>query len=431
MPQRAEYINPHQPNHTAPHLTTPHHTTTPHHSTPLRTKHTYKMSIELASARLKSGANYLSQCQGVRPHVVALASPTGVSILRCGVEGLPAEEVVHLETTSEKGAVAALALCPVSPEMLATALSTAQSVLLWTTQPPDSPTCVSLDVGRGCRQLLWHPMRRVLAVLMPKKICLFECGGRAGSLNGPVLAPVTTVLQPEELTRGSLRCCSWVGEGGDTLAVAGDAGVFIVRWQLPGAWQRYTKIHLPFQSRHTCAVASSFDVLLMTISQPLTFEVAPAGGAVITEAAVVDHHGCGGTAAHLLDNDGPALPLDLRGRIGGATAPVNVLDLSAGTKGRSSSPLSNYLSLSTRPTHSPSSLALTTHPHQSCACPPSPPLAFPRLPLPACTVCTTHLRMPLRPLFYHRARTPPSACFPSRKYLALPPRTTHPPRACT
>ena len=229
---------------------------------------------ELASSKLKTaGANYLSHSLNEQAGLIALASPTGVSVLRCGPpSGLPQKEVTHVETSSAKGVISALALCPVAPELLATALSTEQVVRLWNLPSvdgaPTAATAVTLDIGRGaCRQLVWHPMRRVLAVVTPTCVVLFDCSKHAAQAS----APTPIFLELPEGHRSSLRGACWGGDAsGGTLAAASESELFVFRWAVPGAWARSALVRLPFSGRQAGAIAPCGDALLVSLSRPIT-----------------------------------------------------------------------------------------------------------------------------------------------------------------
>ncbi|KAL1526626.1 hypothetical protein AB1Y20_015330 [Prymnesium parvum] len=275
----------------------------------------------LAPARLRGGTNYLSQSVRAQSSTIALASPTGVSVLRLAPSGLPHQQITHVEAHSADDPLTALALCPGAPELLATAHLTEQFVRVWTLSFSAAPsTFLRLDVSKAvCRQLVWHPTRRVLAAVTPARVMLLDCSKLVASPDAPPPLPV-----PLPGAQGrSLRTACWSGDcAGGTLAAASEEEVFVFRWPAPGTWSRFATLRIPLAGRRACAIAASADVLLLSLAPPIVIGTSSASAPPLPLVTP--------RAAELLPLAPPpeeaaasaAPPLDLRGRLGAAAAPA-------------------------------------------------------------------------------------------------------------
>ena len=172
----------------------------------------------MEACSVKAGINYLGQA--LHPHAVALPAPHGVSVARRSA-GVPPQEIISKLEISGGQAVmlSAIAWCPAAPELLALAIDLERTVQLWRLQgellsgskvhhaptrgrartlrpaltltPTLTPTLTltpaptltlpltatphqigEMALPGACRQLAWHPARRLLAVATPDSVRL-------------------------------------------------------------------------------------------------------------------------------------------------------------------------------------------------------------------------------------------------------------------
>jgi hypothetical protein len=136
--------------------------------------------MEVGEATLKSGTNYLSQALRERSQactLLALPSECGAAIVRCTQTGIAVEACVEAHTKEGKAAASILAVAwsPPAAELLALAYADNQDVQVWRLSSAGNGSTLALAVPLPgvCRQLSWHPYRRLLAaaVHLHRRIC--------------------------------------------------------------------------------------------------------------------------------------------------------------------------------------------------------------------------------------------------------------------
>ena len=210
---------------------------------------------EVGEVGLRAGANYLAQATRVRPDSVALPAARGVSIWRQKGTTPEPDGVVELDT--EVSTILALAWCPTDPELLALAPGAADVQLLKLRADRTTAAEATLALnGAPCRQLTWHPHRRVLAVALPDKLVLAEMGRPSSRTPSAQAALTTHELKPPGKTAGAISSCAW-GVSGGVLAAACEREVVLFHWALRGAaWERHTCLRHPVPTRRLCVLSS-------------------------------------------------------------------------------------------------------------------------------------------------------------------------------
>ena len=197
-------------------------------------------------ARLKVGTNYLSQA--LHSTAVALPAPYGVGLAGRSL-GVPPQEIVSkLEVSGGADVmISAIAWCPAAPELVALAVDAERAVQLWKVQGDAlaGSRIGEMPLPGACRQLAWHPSRRLLAVATPDTMSLLELAAPGRS------QPKLRKLMPSETL--VVRCCAWSGAG-DTLAVGCEGEVRLVCWPVVGMWDHHTCLVLPLSAYRLCAL---------------------------------------------------------------------------------------------------------------------------------------------------------------------------------
>ena len=330
-----------------------------------------KVTMELSSTSLRAGVNYLSQSTNPRSSsTLAVPSPGGAALVRPA--DCSAEEVVSCVVDGESNdadaapsassvTILAVARSPAAPELLAIAQSAEDSVQVWSAAPSSKATLVSKHEGLGgtCRQLCWHPHRRLLTVATPRQMLLIELP------RGPASTSQCHTLPLPAQSTGALSSCCW-GLSGGVLAAACESEVVLYRWPLLGAdWSAFTVVRYPISARRLCTLQpwSPCSPVDMSCSDGgdggdddddgdgdgiFDDEFALGLGVPITTGDAADMsmrstgapRKGGGTGTSMADGDGDggsSQVLDLRGRLGGgiaagasesAASPLGVLDLS-------------------------------------------------------------------------------------------------------
>ena len=278
------------------------------------------LSVDLPECRLRTAAsNYLFQALQRETRRLALPAPNGVSLQRCGPDGLPAEETSFAEVAPGKAVVGTLALCPAAPELLAVSHMSAHEVHVHALGRGAAATAplATLALGGAARHLAWHPTRRVLAVVTPNRTLLFEVGAHGAS--------DAIVMSPLGEHAGAIRTCCWSG-GGSALAVATESELHLYSWAVPGAWKRSVSRRLALPARRLCAVVSVDD---HTFALALALPIAVTAAATAAAATPLLTAAAPRTAREHAEHAAAASDvIDLRGVVG-TDAPVrSVLDLS-------------------------------------------------------------------------------------------------------
>ena len=311
---------------------------------------------ELGNVGLRAGANYLVQSQSPRSVSLAVPAPCGAVLVRT-TDG--AIEVSAEACKGDSTTVLCLARSPAAPEWLALATSspTGGCVQVWKlpnrTDVMAATATLShtleLEQSHTCRQLSWHPHRRVLAAALPDKAHVFELGGPAAR-DGPVRHELARPEKPS----GAMSACCW-GESGGVLACLCEGEVLLYTWGLLGAsWAHHSCSRHRVADRRLCAIlplvrsapllmtnppinddddddddaAEEADMFVIGMGTPIATasaaDISSADGATRTLTGA----SAGGGGAESANDSGV---MDLRGRIGGG-APMgrsNLLDLSA------------------------------------------------------------------------------------------------------
>jgi len=285
------------------------------------------------AARLKLGTNYLSQA--LHSTAVALPAPYGVGIAGRS-PGVPPQEIVSkLEVNGGADVtMSAVAWCPAAPELLALAVDAERAVQLWKVQGDAlAGSCIGeMPLPGPCRQLAWHPSRRLLAVVTPDSVSLLELA--APGRSQPKLRP----LMPSETL--AVRCCAWSGAG-DALAVGCEGEVRLFCWPVVGMWDHHTCLVLPLPAHRLCALEHGGADASASIVLGVAPKISVAGGAggalglemreITTSAPTPAVVACvSGAAATVAAAPAAAEVLDLRGKMasGGADPLRHLLDLS-------------------------------------------------------------------------------------------------------
>ena len=318
---------------------------------------------DLGSLSIRAGANYLSQSQVARNPSLAVPAVCGAAVVRPTDGGTE----ISVEAVEAEGAVTVLCLArsPAAPELFALAMASTSggSVQVW--QLPSRTSAATATATRlhklevkqaqACRQLAWHPHRRVLVALLPESTRLFELGGPAAREG-----PVSHELARPETCAGAMMACCW-GESGSVLACLSEGDVLLYSWGLLGAsWAHHTCARHPVPNRRLCAI------LPLSSSPPMLPTSAPSAadeeeeedddevvadvfalgmGMPIATASAAEISSVEGSTRTLVAGDDPsgasrsAAPadevdevMDLRGRLGGGvgmSGRAGLLDLSA------------------------------------------------------------------------------------------------------
>ena len=301
--------------------------------------------MELGAGRLRAGGNYLTQAQLPRGGSLAVPAACGAALVH------PADGVAQMtiEACTEGATVLCLARSPAAPELLALAFASATGggdAQVWqlparTAASASAKLVCSLEMSCFCRQLAWHPHRRVLAAALPERPLLFEVGGPAAR-DGPVRHD----LAPPETSAGAVVTCCW-GESGTVLACLCEAEVVLYTWDLLGAsWSHHKSTRHRVPNRRLCAIIPMIRQGTHVSPQQLDDEdddddeVLPDAfilgmGVPIVTAAAADISAVNGATRSVPQpteptSTGAEAVVDLRGRIGGSGVSVrsNVLDLS-------------------------------------------------------------------------------------------------------
>ena len=207
---------------------------------------------EVGEASLRSGANYLSQATHVDGGV-SIGLPTANGCKLVSVRATVETPRAVLEATAADGTVTVLALARsvAAPEYLAMAysISSAASVVqLWRVAERNTTLEASQEEAGSCRQLVWHPYRRLLAIAFPDRLALCEnvlAGGRTEQRRYKLCLPERA---------GPITSCAW-GRAGSTLVAACEREVIIFRWAIPGAyWAACSNFRYPIPGRRLCTL---------------------------------------------------------------------------------------------------------------------------------------------------------------------------------
>ena len=185
---------------------------------------------ELDSCAIRVGTNHLAQAVCGRFKAAALPAAVGVHILRTDSAVPP----IELHACPPGSVVSTVAWCPASPDLLALSHSGERAVKVWRVAvdpaSPPSELIASLDFDGPCRQLVWHPNRRLLCAASPHGLVLWELGqafspGIFGKIDAGGPAPRHELSLPPHCA-GAISCCCWCG-GGAALAAACEGDVVL------------------------------------------------------------------------------------------------------------------------------------------------------------------------------------------------------------
>lgn len=306
--------------------------------------------MEVGEATLKSGTNYLSQALRERSQactLLALPSECGAAIVRRTQTGIAVEACVEAHTKEGKAAapILAVAWSPPAAELLALAYADNQDVQVWRLSSAGNGSTLALAVPLPgvCRQLSWHPYRRLLAAAVPDRVLLIDLGA------GAAAAPTVHELHLPDYAAGALAACAW-SRGGAVLAAACQHEVVLYHWAIAGAgWDLYSFVRYPVPHRllrvlHPVEVwdgdAADDDEderlvhgLTNAFVLGLGIPIAAWEGAEMTAVGEPRLLNVGESSTIMAaDAAATAAPevLDLRGRLGGdlSAAPRSLLDLS-------------------------------------------------------------------------------------------------------
>ena len=310
----------------------------------------------MEACSVKAGINYLGQA--LHPNAIALPAPHGVSVARRSA-GVPPQEIISKLEVSGGQAVmlSAIAWCPAAPELLAMAIDLERTVQLWRLQGEllSGSKIGEMALPGACRQLAWHPARRLLAVATPDSVSLLQLAQPGRS------EPKLWTL----LSASGVRCCAW-GDEGNTLAAGCEGEVLLVSWPVPGVWDKHACVRMALPGQRVCALlpleASEFILglappialgmakggaaggaagggaaMLESLSSRVTLNTpqgeAAAPTALAVEAAAVSAAAAAAAAAAAVEAEAPTELLDLRGKISvgmHAVDPLRFLDLRLG-----------------------------------------------------------------------------------------------------
>ena len=304
---------------------------------------------DVGEATLRAGTNFLAQGLNERSGMgtlLALPSSCGASIVRRSPASSLSSEGTIDACDPGSATILALAWSPLTG-FIALAHAGVTSVQIWRVAQaaPQGVVVATVELPGVCRQLAWHPYRRLLAVTVPDRVVLVELGAAEHA------APAQHVLPlPEPVA--ALSGCAW-SHGGATLAAACQREVVLFHWTLAGAdWDRYSCVRHPIAHRQLCVLhalegydeddeegddtdhGAELGLPADTFALGLGVPIATGDGADLSAAG----------SPRLLTSDGNASKqgavelseaapetVDLRGRIGGdpSSGHRSILDLSA------------------------------------------------------------------------------------------------------
>eukprot|EP00965_Chrysotila_dentata_P191034 6174267-Pleurochrysis_carterae.AAC.3 len=201
----------------------------------------------------------------------------GVKMLKRADAGAAAIEERYIDLELEKEVIAAFAWCPAASDLLAVAVVQPSAVRLWTIPSEAETTSVlaTYSLQGTCRQLLWHPSLRVLAVLTSNSLELLVSAPRgAKRLEMPLVCLATS---------GALTL-QWT-PAGDALLVGFEDQVLSFHWTIVGAWQQYKTASVPISARRLCSLSSSGSlVFVLGLGVPIKTHEAAGCGEVLKSA---------------------------------------------------------------------------------------------------------------------------------------------------
>ena len=298
---------------------------------------------ECGEAKLRAGTNYLGQAlrpaqAGLR---IVLPAEQGASVVRHTATASTVLETAVQACEADGVTILAMAWSSPASELLALAHSGVQGVQVWRLSTGDESTlAATIELPGICRQLCWHPYRRLLAAALPDRVMVVEVGA------GTKSAPKAHTLRLPEGAVGAVSSTVW-GSTGGVLAAACEREVILFHWAIAGAgWERCTTVRHPVPHRRLCtlhplearddddddddqAVAAGSglsDAFVLGLGIPI----------VTGDGADLSAAGSPRLLAPGADADAPALIapttapelLDLRGRIGAQDGARSLLDLS-------------------------------------------------------------------------------------------------------
>ena len=317
----------------------------------------------MEACSVKAGINYLGQA--LHPNAVALPAPHGVSVARRSAGVPPQEMILQLEVSGGQAVMlSAIAWCPAAPELLALAIDLKRTVQLWRLQGEllSGSKIGEMALPGPCRQLVWHPARRLLAVATPDSVSLLQLAQPGRS------EPKIWTL----LSASGVRCCAW-GDEGNTLAAGCEGEVLLVSWPVPGVWDKHVCVRMALPGQRVSALLplepSEF---VLGLAPPIALGMAKGGAAggaagggagdaamleamssrvtlgtphgaaaptseAMEAAAVSPSATAAAAAAAAAVETAPAEVLDLRGKLSGgvhAVDPLRFLDLRLGAHRR-------------------------------------------------------------------------------------------------
>lgn len=298
-----------------------------------------------SSPSVVAARNYLTQARCAKG--VAIPAARGVTFVNTAN---PVPPFAELEACEDGVTIHAIACSPAPMTLLALVTSAEPStVQVWTvgkaggTAASGASHSLTLPNAGACRQLHWHPFRRVLVAVLPDRAVLFQLP-TVGTQGGACIAH--ELARPDAST-GAFGSCCWSASG-EALAAACERAVVVFRWTLFGAqWASYTCTSFPIAGRRLCALASlvlarlgdedegdedgdapdASDAFVLGLGVP----IASGAGADIScnapprKISSSAHSAGSVTSSAAATGDEPML--DLRGRIGGGDARTSVLDL--------------------------------------------------------------------------------------------------------
>ena len=206
-------------------------------------------TFELGDVRVRAGLNYLAQAIPTHPaRGIVLPAASGAVLIRdSGNISDKASKVDVDDHNVADATIVGLALSPATSDLLALSFASTSCVQIRKLSAHKSTLQAQIDDLPGsCRQLIWHPHRRLLVIAMPRLLIIAELG--AGS------TLTTHRLELPDHVAGSISSCCW-GNSGTVLAVACDGAVLVFTWPILGAaWDRSSCLPFPIEDRRVCAI---------------------------------------------------------------------------------------------------------------------------------------------------------------------------------